>query len=199
MMRVWSSVVLIATCAAAVAAAQRPSRSVPIRQAVQIGAGMFEPGDTPSGGNGQPVDGIEGSSQEMLAVHIHAHLSIFDHGRQIAVPYAIGFVRPFRVENGFVGAARGIYWLHTHDATGIIHVESPDPRTYTLGNFFDIWGRPLTTTNVAGIEGPVHAYVDGKPHTGDPRAIVLRAHAQITLEVGTPLVTPPVYVFPEGL
>ncbi|HVT47083.1 MAG TPA: hypothetical protein VHD57_04790 [Vicinamibacterales bacterium] len=199
MMRVWSSVVLIVTCAAFVAAAQRPSRSVPIRQSVQIGAGVFEPGDTPSGGNGQPVDGIEGSSREMLAVHIHAHLSIFDHGRQIAVPYAIGFVRPFRVENGFVDAARGIYWLHTHDATGIIHVESPDPRTYTLGNFFDIWGRPLTTTNVAGIEGPVHAYVDGKPYTGNPRDIVLRAHAQITLEVGTPLVTPPTYVFPEGL
>ena len=199
MMRVWSSVVLIVTCAAFVAAAQRPSRSVPIRQSVQIGAGVFEPGDTPSGGNGQPVDGIEGSSREMLAVHIHAHLSIFDHGRQIAVPYAIGFVRPFRVENGFVDAARGIYWLHTHDATGIIHVESPDPRTYTLGNFFDIWGRPLTTTNVAGIEGPVHAYVDGKPYTGNPRDIVLRTHAQITLEVGTPLVTPPTYVFPEGL
>lgn len=199
MMRVWSSVVLIVTCAAFVAAAQRPSRSVPIRQSVQIGAGVFEPGDTPSGGNGQPVDGIEGSSREMLAVHIHAHLSIFDHGRQIAVPYAIGFVRPFRVENGFVDAARGIYWLHTHDATGIIHVESPDPRPYTLGNFFDIWGRPLTTTNVAGIEGPVHAYVDGKPYTGNPRDIVLRAHAQITLEVGTPLVTPPTYVFPEGL
>jgi hypothetical protein len=199
MMRVWSSVILIVTCAAFVAAAQRPSRSVPIRQSVQIGAGVFEPGDTPSGGNGQPVDGIEGSSREMLAVHIHAHLSIFDHGRQIAVPYAIGFVRPFRVENGFVDAARGIYWLHTHDATGIIHVESPDPRTYTLGNFFDIWGRPLTTTNVAGIEGPVHAYVDGKPYTGNPRDIVLRAHAQITLEVGTPLVTPPTYVFPEGL
>ncbi|HVZ20930.1 MAG TPA: hypothetical protein VG871_07705 [Vicinamibacterales bacterium] len=198
-MRVWSSVVLIVTCAAFVAAAQRPSRSVPIRQSVQIGAGVFEPGDTPSGGNGQPVDGIEGSSREMLAVHIHAHLSIFDHGRQIAVPYAIGFVRPFRVENGFVDAARGIYWLHTHDATGIIHVESPDPRTYTLGNFFDIWGRPLTTTNVAGIEGPVHAYVDGKPYTGNPRDIVLRTHAQITLEVGTPLVTPPTYVFPEGL
>jgi hypothetical protein len=108
-------------------------------------------------------------------------------------------VRPFRVENGFVGVGQGIYWLHTHDATGIIHVESPDARTYTLGNFFDIWGQPLTPTNVAGLEGPVHAYVDGKPHPGDPRAIVLRAHAQITLEVGTPLVTPPVYVFPEGL
>jgi hypothetical protein len=192
-------VVVIVACAAAVAAAQGASRAIPIRQGLQIGAGVFEPGDTPSGGNGQPVDGIEGSSREMLAVHIHAHLSIFDHGRQVAVPYAIGFVRPFRVQQGFVGVGRGIYWLHTHDATGIIHVESPDARAYTLGNFFDIWGRPLTTTNVAGIEGPVHAYVDGKPYTGDPRAIVLRAHAQITLEVGTPLVTPPVYVFPEGL
>jgi len=34
-------------------------------------------------------------------------------------------------------------WLHTHAADGIIHTESPVERTYTLGDFFDIWGQPL--------------------------------------------------------
>lgn len=160
---------------------------------------MFEPGDTPQGGNGQPVDGIEGSSREMLRVHIHAHLSIFNKGEQIAVPYAIGLIRPFQVTNGFVGRAMGFYWLHTHDATGIIHIESPDERTYTLGNFFDVWGEPLSAKNVAGLQGAVEAFVDGKRYTGDPRDIVLTAHGQITLEVGRPVVPPPVYVFPTGL
>ena len=91
---------------------------------------------------------------------------------------------------------QGIYWLHTHDATGIIHVESPDDRTYTLGQFFDIWGQPLTSGEVAGLKGVVRAYIDGKPSSGNPRGIVLGAHLQITLEVGAPIVPPPTYAFP---
>jgi hypothetical protein len=145
------------------------------------------------------VDGIEGSSREMLRVHIHAHLSIFNKGQQIAIPYGIGIVRPFEVANGFVGRGSGFYWLHTHDATGIIHIESPDERAYTLGNFFDIWGEPLSARSVAGLPGTVHAFVDGKPYRGNPRDIILAAHRLITLEVGQPLVGPPSYVFPNGL
>jgi hypothetical protein len=181
------------------AVSQRQSAEIPLVQGTQVGLAMFQPGDTPRGGNGQPVDGIEGSSREMLKVHVHAHLALFNKGQQIAIPYGIGIVKPFQVDRGFVGMGRGIYWLHTHDATGIIHVESPDDRTYTLGNFFDIWGEPLTTREVAGLQGVVRAFVDGKPYSGDPRGIVLGAHTQITLEVGTPVVPPPVYAFPAGL
>jgi len=181
------------------AAAPRQGGPIPLVQGRQVGRTMFEPGDTPRGGNGQPVDGIEGSSREMLKVHVHSHLALFHKGEQIAIPYAIGIVRPFQVNNGFVGMGKGIYWLHTHDATGIIHVESPDDRRYTLGNFFDIWGQLLTAGEVAGLKGVVRAFVDGKPYSGDPRGIVLGAHTQITLEVGAPFVTPPVYGFPAGL
>jgi hypothetical protein len=181
------------------AAPQRQSAPVPLVQGTQVGLATFEPGDTPRGGNGQPVDGIEGSSREMLKVHIHAHLALFNKGQQIAIPYGIGIVKPFQATNGFVGMGQGIYWLHTHDATGIIHVESPDSRTYTLGQFFDIWGQPLTAREVAGLKGTVRAFVDGKPYSGDPRAIVLGAHTQITLEVGTPTVPPPTYAFPAEL
>ena len=172
---------------------------IQIVQAIQIGATKFDPGDTPTGGHGQTIDGIEGSSREMLQVHVHAHLSLFYKGQQIAIPYGIGIVQPFQVKNGFVGMGAGIYWLHTHDATGIIHVESPDSRTYTLGQFFDIWGQSLDGHNVAGLTGTVRAFVDGKSFTGNPRDIVLGAHTQITLEVGAPFVTPPVYAFPAGL
>jgi hypothetical protein len=181
------------------AGAQRQSAPIPLVQGTQLGLTMFEPGDTPRGGNGQPVDGIEGSSREMLKVHVHAHLALFNKGQQIAIPYGIGIVKPFQANNGFVGMGQGIYWLHTHDATGIIHVESPDDRTYTLGQFFDIWGQPLTSSEVAGLKGTVRAFVDGKPYSGSPRGIVLGAHTQITLEVGAPFVPPPIYTFPAGL
>jgi hypothetical protein len=172
---------------------------ITIVQATQIGRTEFAAGDTMTGGNGQPIDGIEGSSREMLNVHIHAHLSIFSKGEQIAIPYGIGIVKPFQVVNGFVGSGAGIYWLHTHDATGIIHIESPDARAYTLGNFFDIWGRRLDVKDVAGLEGVVRVYIDGKLRAGNPRDIILAAHQQITLEIGEPFVTPPLYVFPNGL
>lgn len=194
------TLMLLLVCGAGAAAlAQRLAPPVPLVQGTQVGASAFEPGDTPLGGNGQPVDGIEGSSREMLSVHIHAHLALFSNGQQIAVPYGIGIVRPFQLTNGFVGMGNGFYWLHTHDATGILHIESPDTRSYTLGNFFDVWGQPLGRDGVAGLRGPVHSFVDGKPYPGDPRTIVLAAHMQITLEVGTPVVPPPVYIFPNGL
>src|SRR6476469_4259392 len=68
------SSVLIAILASAVlgAAASPQGGPIPLAQGVQVGRTMFEPGDTARGGNGQPVDGIEGSSSEMLKVHVHA-------------------------------------------------------------------------------------------------------------------------------
>ena len=198
--RVAAALVVVAVSGSlAAAVSQRQIAPVPLVQGTQVGLAMFEPGDTPRGGNGQPIDGIEGSSREMLKVHVHAHLALFNKGQQIAIPYGIGIVKPFQATNGFVGMGQGIYWLHTHDATGIIHVESPDERVYTLGQFFDIWGQPLSTTEVAGLKGAVRAFVDGKAYAGNPRGIVLGAHTQITLEVGTPVIPPPTYLFPSGL
>jgi len=190
---------MLLSSARGAALAQQRAAPIPLVQGTQVGRATFDPGDTPRGGTGQPVDGIEGSSREMLLVHIHAHLALFFNGQQIAIPCGIGIVKPFRIENGFVGVGSGFYWLHTHDATGIIHIESPDARSYTLGNFFDIWGEPLGVRGVAGLNGAVCAFVDGKAYAGDLRAIRFGAHTQITLEVGGPVVPPPVYLFPTGL
>jgi hypothetical protein len=90
-------------------------------------------------------------------------------------------------------------WLHTHAADGIIHTESPVQRTYTLGEFFDIWGQQLNRNQVGLAQGRVTALFNGQVFTGSPRKIPLLAHAQIQLEVGRPLVVPEKIVFPEGL
>ncbi|HEY4371104.1 MAG TPA: hypothetical protein VGN52_04125 [Burkholderiales bacterium] len=189
-------VLLSAALLAAPAVAQRKAQ--PLQQATTLGKVMFAPGDTDKGGHGQTIDGIDGSSHEMLKVHVHAHLSLFYKGEQIAVPQGIGIVQP-QERDGFVGGGSAIYWLHTHDATGIIHVESPDSRKYTLGQFFDIWGQPLAADDVAGLKGHVRAYLDGAEYKGKLRDIPLNAHGQITLVVGEPAVSPPVYVFPADL
>jgi hypothetical protein len=89
--------------------------------------------------------------------------------------------------------------LHTHAADGIVHIESPVRRTYTLGQFFDVWGRPLGRGRVGAARGAVTAFVDGRIFSGDPRTIPFTAHGQMELEVGRPLVAPDVITFPRGL
>jgi len=151
--------------------------------------------DTPQGGRGQTVDGIGCGTQEYATLHVHTHLALFHNGKQMQVPEYIGFAPSL--------TAGCLYWLHTHDASGIIHIEAPDispPQggPYTLGMLFDIWGVPLERTGAAGFVGPVTAYVNGQLYNGDLRSIPLGAHQQIVLEVGAPLVAPPNYLFPPG-
>ena len=148
--------------------------------------------DSAQGGQGQPVDGIP-CQAEMVQVHVHSHLAIFYNGKQVQVPAFIGMAP----------TAQGgcLYWLHTHGPDGIIHVEAGSPSNpngghYTLGNFFHIWGQPLSEDQVGPFKGLVTAYVDGAQYTGDPNDISLQSHKQIVLEVGNPVVPPPAYAFP---
>jgi hypothetical protein len=150
--------------------------------------------DTAAGGRGQVVDGVSCGTMEYAGLHVHAHVAIFDNGKQIAVPQYIGFAPS--------PTAGCLYWIHTHDASGIIHVEAPDIHPpqggpYTLGMLFDIWGQPLNSSGVAGVNGPVTVYVNGMRYDGDPRAIALSAHQQIVLEVGS-AIPPPNYKFPPN-
>jgi hypothetical protein len=151
---------------------------------------------------GEPVDGIEAGSMEQLVFHIHAHLAIYVNGQQKLVPYGIGIVPPYRLQKSdsgpFVGGGSKFYWLHTHDETGIIHIESPQQRTFTLGNLFDIWHQPLGPTQVGPATGPVVALVNNHPVSGDPRAIPLGAHDVVQLNIGTPEPFH-AYTFPNGL
>jgi hypothetical protein len=134
---------------------------------------------------GEPVDGIRCDTAEGVAMHIHPHLTILDHGRLVVIPEDVG--RPI--------AGPCFYWLHTHTPDGIIHVESPSVREFTLGQFFDIWGQPLTRRNVAGAKPRpgerVDVYVDGDRYAGDPRKIEFAQHLDIAIIVGRPYTKPP--------
>ncbi len=134
---------------------------------------------------GQPVAGISCDAMEGQRIHIHQHLLILDHGHSVPVPYDVG--RP--------AGNQCLYWLHTHTPDGVIHIESPANRTFTLGDFFAIWGQPLSTTRAATAfakEGSkLKVWVDGKPYAGDPAKIPLVAHADIVIEAGPPFPTPP--------
>jgi hypothetical protein len=136
------------------------------------------------------VHGITCGPTEQLAYHIHAHLQVYVNGQSRALPGGIG-IPGSTVQNTAQGPVAGgsaqcIYWLHTHAPDGVIHIESPTQRIYTLGDFFDEWHQPLSSTQVADAKGRVSAIVDGKPWHGDPRSIPLNPHAVIQLAVGTP-------------
>jgi hypothetical protein len=135
--------------------------------------------------------------------HIHAHLAVYVAGWQKTIPGGIGIPAPRSVQQTsqgpFISGGACFYWLHSHAQDGIIHIESPVRRTFTLGNYFDIWKQPLGARQVGPAHGPVTAFVNGRPTSGDPRAIPLKAHELIQLDVGTPATPPRPYVFAPGL
>lgn len=125
-------------------------------------------------------------------MHTHQHLAIRNHGRPVAVPDDVG--RPL------IGQC--FYWIHTHTPDGIIHIEAPNFRSFTLGNFFDVWGQPLSRTNVAGAKlkpgERVMVWVGGKPYAGDPRRIELVEHLDVTIDVGPPYAKPKPFTAWDG-
>ncbi len=128
------------------------------------------------------IDGIP-CNNENIGYHVHAHLQIAYRGQNLALPANIG-----------IDDNTCVYYLHTHDDSGEVHIEAPVARLFTLGNFFDIWGQPLSSTHLASIplkKGQhLRSYLNGKPYKGNPRSIQLVAHQLIALEVGPPFVKP---------
>jgi hypothetical protein len=142
------------------------------------------------------ADNMEQQTMEGQVLHIHQHLDIFVHGDAVPVPANIG-----------INQAQG--WLsavHGHDDTGIIHVESPFKATFTLGEFFDIWGVRFTKECIGGYcadsANTLQVYVNGALYEGDPRTLALDAHQEIAVIYGTPeeapATIPASYDFPAG-
>ena len=131
---------------------------------------------------GAVVDGIPCGGEE-FTIHQHLQLKIRIAGRVTTVPAGVGVVEPTRVRLGSIETAQCFYWLHTHDSSGMIHVEAPAPLPFTLGQFFDIWGEPLSPGGLLGQTGTLVAQVNGTPHTGDPRSILLTDGEVIGLDL----------------
>jgi len=148
---------------------------------------------------GQSVDGIECQAGEQTQIHVHAHLTVFVDGKARVVPYGVGIPGAQAVQSAqgpFVQTGSCFYWLHAHANDGIIHVESPNTSlTFSLGQYFDIWGIPLSTSEVGPATGKVTVFFTAPGektglYTGDPRNLPLGDHYQIQLDVGSPIVAP---------
>jgi hypothetical protein len=118
-------------------------------------------------------------------LHIHQHLDVFVNGKRVTVPALVG------IYGGGDPTQGGFFVeLHTHDSSGIIHVEAPKKDAFTLGQFFGVWGVRLSKQCVGGYCAapgkPLKFYLDGKPFTGDPNNIVLRQHDEYAVVYGKP-------------
>jgi hypothetical protein len=142
--------------------------------------------------------GLPALSAEGTTLHIHQHLDLYVDGTKQVVPAQIGILTSPQVV---------FSPLHTHDTSGIIHVESQTVRSFTLGEFFDVWGVRFTPTCVGGYcnqgDKTLRVYVDGQIVTGDPTLLELFAHEEIAVTYGTqaqlPNPIPSSYTFPPGL
>jgi hypothetical protein len=154
-------------------------------------------GTSASQTGGQTVANIQCQTSEQLATHYHAHVDLRYKNQRVAIP----------ANTGIPSSQSCIYWLHTHDESGVIHIEAPRgdaSRQFTLGDFFAVWGQPLSSTEVAtmtvGSANQLKMWVNGTPYTGDPSKIVLKSNEQIVIEIGPPYSTPPpTFSWPAGL
>lgn len=110
--------------------------------------------------------------------HVHQLLHIYDDGLLVAVAKDIGIDPAQHVETA----------LHTHDETGVIHMEADKPFRATLGDLFTVWGVALGPDRVGGLKAgdgkDLHVYVNGRP-VSDPAAHVLRKNDNIVIAYGS--------------
>ena len=71
-----------------------------------------------------------------LSLHIHPHLEIVVNGEKQAIPANIG------INSGCMRP------VHTHDESGIIHIEWKTKRDFPLADFFKVWGRTFNQNQI---------------------------------------------------
>jgi hypothetical protein len=139
-------------------------------------------------GTGASIGGVDCITSNVS--HNHALVSIYRDGVRLAVPASVGL--------------KGCtYEMHTHDRTGVIHIEPNVAREMKLGQFFAVWNQPLSRTAVAGLAGPVRYFViDNEVLTrfdGNPADIPFAAHKEIVIITGTAPAVLPRYRWPTTL
>ena len=87
-----------------------------------------------------------------LLYHWHTDLSISSAAGSVSIPAGIG-IGAFCLEP-----------IHTHDATGRIHIESDTAHRYSVGDFFRVWGKSFGS--------PTAMHVNGTAETPSPDVIL---------------------------
>jgi hypothetical protein len=125
----------------------------------------------------RPLD-LPALTNEGQVVHIHQHLDLWVNGKKVPIPQSVGIQNDSYITS-----------LHTHDTSGLIHVESPEKRNFSLGEFFGVWGVRLDSKCIADLCDPnngIKMWVNGKRYAGNPADLELKAHQEIAIVLGNP-------------
>lgn len=131
---------------------------------------------TPPASSSQPSTGSEIKCDlggHDAAYHIHALVGVKVNGALYAPPANIGI------------GTDCMYWVHTHAADGIVHIEAPASVSPTLGDFLGLWAKSypddelLKTAHAAIVAGKVT--VNDAPISSNPLDLVLADRMRIIL------------------
>ena len=142
--------------------------------------------DNTSSNAAAAIDGIECNTNEFATLHIHAHLDFYVDGSHLTVPERIGIV-----DN------KCLYWLHTHDSSGVIHIESPKSQEFTIGQFIDIW-KASSDFPIYGATAKI--FVNGQFVKTGLNDTMINKHDEIAIVYGNvPSAIPSFYQFDPGV
>lgn len=103
---------------------------------------------------------------------------VYVDGAPVAVPANIGISAAARLESP----------LHTHDATGLVHIEADQPHDFRLADFFAVWGVAFSGNQIGGFRNAgdrvLQAFANGQ-RIADPAMYVIRAGDNIAVGFGT--------------
>jgi hypothetical protein len=114
-------------------------------------------------------------------MHEHTNLKIYVHGESQPIPTEIGIDRS--------EAEPYVSSLHTHEESGTVHMESSVSRTFTLGEFFDVWGVRLSPSCMGAYcnddTNRLRVYVEGEEITTNIRDVALNDREVVVVSYGT--------------
>lgn len=109
---------------------------------IQVSIILGQEFETSTYGQGDPISDVKYNNipknisditcdkTEHLVYHNHTMLMLKNNNQNVTIPAGIGII-----------PNNCIFWLHTHDDSGIIHVESPSQTSFTLGQFLQVWNK----------------------------------------------------------
>jgi hypothetical protein len=140
--------------------------------------------------------GLPGLSETIF--HIHAILHVYVNGKPETVPANIGLDTTDQVFSS----------MHTHDTSGLVHMEADHTYPFTIGQFFAVWGIRFSNTQLGPYKshGNERLQVYVTPEGGSPQLIndpvdyVMQSHDDISVGYGKPGSFPkqPPANFPPG-
>ena len=110
-----------------------------------------------------------------ISMHIHPELTITIKGEPVPIPANVGI------------EGNCMHPIHTHDSSGVIHLEFKNPRDVKLSEFFEIWGKRFDSEcildNCNGPEGTVKMKINGQESTEFGNAVMHdHDHIEISFE-----------------